>query len=158
MKVKTMSLINNRRLEVSFQNSFIWKEKWRLFLISKLLLCIMRLILYTVSDLWQYLFAHLTAFPCPLTLTPVFSVTPGQHCVLLLYHLSPLFHYPRMHLLPWTKRPFSWVTVSFGRVVIGYLLPLWPRWLRLNGGCRWPCCTYPPVATVNHWQWLRLTW
>lgn len=90
----------------------------------------------------------------PRTLTPVFFLTPGQHCVLLLHHLSPWFHYPRMRRLPWTKGPFSWVTVSFGRPVIGYLLPLWPRELGPNRGWGWPCSAYPPVAVVNHWQWV----
>lgn len=164
MKVKTMSLINNHWLEVSFQNGFIRKRKMAAFShFNASLYSALCALFYTLCETYgrfvlPIAIAHLAAFPWPLTLTPVFSVTPGQHCVLLLYHLSPRFHYPRMHLLLWTKRPFSWVTVSFGRVVIGYLLPLWPRWLRPNGGCRWPCGTYPPVATVNHWQWLRLTW
>lgn len=74
------------------------------------------------------------------TLTRTFLQSQEQHCVLLLYLLSPWFHYPRMCFLLWTKRrPFSWVTVSFHSVVIGYRVSLCGLDNCTEIEVQWPC-------------------
>lgn len=74
------------------------------------------------------------------TLTCVFHQSSRTTLCFLLYLLSPWFHYPRMCHLLWTKRrPFSWVTVSFHSVVIGFLLSLCGLDTCTEIEVQWPC-------------------